>query len=419
MRFPSRLWRAAAGLGVLLAAREARADERLKLDVVVEGRLVTTPTKASFLDGGLGKTRYGHEPRRVEASVSQAVVVGRFEPRVDLSINAQLNAYVSHDFGRRLDVVEAFARYTPAITDAVSLDLKAGLFFPGISLENSEPGWLSPYTSTFSAINSWVGEEVRSLGVEGGPSVLAGETRAQVFGAATRKNDPTGTLLAWRGFALHDRVSGLADRLPLPPLRSFDRPELFPDQPLYVEPMREVDGRWTWSTGLRITNPRYRVRALYQPRTANPGAFDGHQYAWRTGYVAVGVSRSLGPFEVLAQALDGETRMGLLPSGRNAVIAGFRSGFLLGTWASASRRHRTTLRFDTFRVTDRDDFKTQDANAETGSAWTFAYRIQPAPHHAFTLEVVRVDSLRDNRRDLGLDPRAIEISGSLSWRLSF
>ncbi len=391
----------------------------MKLGLVLEGRVATTPPSVSFFEGGLGKTGFGHTPRRIEASLAQAALLGRFEPRTDLALTAQANVDAAHDFGRRVDIVEAFARYTPAVTDTVSLDIKAGLFFPGISLENTEPGWLSPYTTTFSSINSWVGEEVRSLGIEAGPSLLAGETRLSVFGALTTRNDPTGTLLAWRGFALHDRVGGFADRLPLAPLSIFTRAGLFPDQPEYVEPMREVDGRWTWSAGVSVRHPRYRVKALYQPRTANPGAFDGQQYAWRTGYAAIGLARVFGPFEFLVQGLDGETRMGVLPSGRNAVVAGFRAAYGLGTWASPSNRHRTTLRFDAFRVTDRDEFKADDPNRETGSAWTFAYRLEPAKHHAVTLEILRVDSDRENRRDLRLKTRVLEVSGTLSWRITF
>ena len=77
------------------------------------------------------------------------------------------------------------------------------------------------------------------------------------------------------------------------------------------------------------------------------------------------------------------------------------------------------MRFDAFRVTDRDEFKADDPNRETGSAWTFAYRLEPAKHHAVTLEILRVDSDRENRRDLRLKTRVLEVSGTLSWRITF
>lgn len=419
MKRPIALSRAAAGLALLMLPLAAPADDRLKLNVVLEGRLVTTPTSTSFLHAGLGKTRYGHIPRRVEASLAQAALLVRVEPRADLTLSAHANVDADHDFGRRADLVEAFARYAPALGDTVSLEVKAGLFFPNLSLENTDAAWLSPYTTTFSAINSWIGEEVRSLGIEAGPSILAGETRLNAWGALTTRNDPSGSLLAWRGFALHDRVSALGDRLPLPSLPAFAPSGLFPDQPTWVEPMREVDDRWSWSAGLSVRNPRYRVKALYQPATADPGRFDGRQYAWRTGYTALGAARVLGPVEILAQALDGETRMGVLAGGGNPIVAGFRAGYLLATWASSADRHRASVRFDAFRVTDRDPFPIVDANRDRGHAWTFAYRAQPARHHSVTVEILRVTSDRDNRRSLGLPTRATEISGTISWRLMF
>ena len=403
-----------------LLAATSGADDRFTFNLVLDGRVVTTPPSISFLEGGLGKTRYGHAPRVVQARLAQVALLGRLELRPDLTIRVHGNIDAEHNLKRRIDLIEGLIRYNPAIGDTASLDIRAGLFFPSVSLENTDMAWLSPYTTTFSAINSWIGEEVRSLGVEAGPSFRLKEAQLRLFGAATRSNDPNGTLLAWRGFALHDRVSGLGDRLPLPALKSFDRPDLFPDQPPHVQPMREVDRRWTWSSGLSLTHPRYRVKALYQPLTANPAAFDGEQYAWRTGYWAVGAARSLGPVEFLAQGLDGETRMGRVSGGRNAVIARFQAAYLMATWTeSEAARHRLSVRYDAFRVKDRDDFAVEDPNDESGKALTFAYAFAPATHHRITAELIRIDSTRTNRRDLALEPHQVEILGTLSWRVTF
>jgi hypothetical protein len=405
---------------IVFTASTAGAGDRFKFNAVLDGRVVTTPAPTSFLDEGLGKTRYGHEPRAVEAKLAQAALLGLVELRPDLTIRAHVNVDAEHNFNRRVDLVEGVIRYNPAIGDTASLDIRAGVFFPTVSLENTDQAWLSPYTVTFSAINSWIGEEVRSLGAEAGPSFRIKEAQLRLFGALTRGNDPNGTLLAWRGFALHDRVTGFSDRLPLPALKSFDAPNLFPDQPPHVQPMREVDRKWTWSTGLSLTHPKYRIKALYQPQTANPGAFDGEQYAWRTGYWAIGASRSFGPVEILAQGLDGETRMGVVAGGGNAIVAKFQAAYVLASWTeSAEARHRLSLRYDAFRVRDKDAFTVEDPNDESGSAWTFAYAFAPRARHRITAELLRVDSTRTNRRDLGLDPRAVEILGTLSWRVSF
>ncbi len=112
--------------------------------------------------------------------------------------------------------------------------------------------------------------------------------------------------------------------------------------------------------------------------------------------------------------------MGLVPGNRNAVAAAFRSAYLLASWTEPSAgRHRVTARYDVFRVRDRDDFVAEDPNDESGTAWTLAYAFIPAARHRITAEVVRANSTRSNRRDLGLDPRSVETLGTLSWRISF
>ena len=58
---------------------------------------------------------------------------------------------------------------------------------------------------TPSAINSWIGEEVKVVGVEGTAThPLAGGRLSGTFGLFGF-NDTAGTQLAFRGWALHDR----------------------------------------------------------------------------------------------------------------------------------------------------------------------------------------------------------------------
>jgi hypothetical protein len=40
------------------------------------------------------------------------------------------------------------------------------MYFPQPSRENVDPLWSSPYTITLSALNTWIGEEVRLTGLE-------------------------------------------------------------------------------------------------------------------------------------------------------------------------------------------------------------------------------------------------------------
>jgi hypothetical protein len=403
-------------LSVALAAADGAAQDSLELTLVLDGRLVTAPNATSFLDGGLGKTRYGSRPRAVRAEAGQVAGLAAWRATPALDLRVQVNLDAERDLGRRVDLVEAFARFRPGLTEALGLDVKAGLFFPSISVENTDPGWLSPYTTSFSAINSWIAEESRTVGVEGGPVIRVGETRVRPWGSFSKRNDPSGTLLSWRGFAIHDRVSRLGDRLPLAPLRSFDRPDLFPEQARWVEPLREVDGRWTWSAGADVAGPSYRVRAMFQPGTADEARFDGEQYAWRTGFLSLGASVAFGPVELLAQALDGTTRMGRTPRGP-AVDSGFRAAF--GLASLSFHAHRVSIRYDAFEVDDRDAFLNEDANDESGSAWTFAYVVPLHERARVFLEVLRVDSTRTNRSDLRERPRQVETLGTLALRVRF
>ena len=72
-------------------------------------------------------------------------------------------------------LLEGYVSLASAIARALSSrSVKAGAFFPAISLENDDLGWTSPYTLTPSAINSWIGEELRTIGSEG---ILRYDTR--------------------------------------------------------------------------------------------------------------------------------------------------------------------------------------------------------------------------------------------------
>ena len=116
MRRPRRSAPLAFALAILAPAA-AIGDDRFHFNLVAEGRVVTTPVGTSFLDGGLGKTRYGHEPRWVEATLAQAALLARVDLRPDLSVRVHINVDAEHNFKRRVDLIEGLIRYNPAISD--------------------------------------------------------------------------------------------------------------------------------------------------------------------------------------------------------------------------------------------------------------------------------------------------------------
>jgi hypothetical protein len=130
-------------------------------------------------------------------------------------------------FGPAVGLGEAYLLYKPLPMSPLRLQARAGLLYVPVSLEhNATPGeaWIVRNTITPSAINSWIGEEVKVLGVEGRISrsfdVLAIDATLGVFGG----NDTSGTLLALRGWSFSNLVGTENARLPLPPFSDYVEP---------------------------------------------------------------------------------------------------------------------------------------------------------------------------------------------------
>src|SRR5581483_7824216 len=149
-------------LALLVVPQGAHALD-FSLNAYADVRLVAAPKEHSWLNGGLSKFRYGGG---ATARFAEAVAQGDLSVTNDLHIIAVVRAEPEQRSG--IDALEAYATWhTPADGNGVSWSVKAGAFFPTISLENDDLGWTSPYTLTPSAINSWIGEELRTIGGEG------------------------------------------------------------------------------------------------------------------------------------------------------------------------------------------------------------------------------------------------------------
>jgi hypothetical protein len=154
-------------LAMLFAASFAGGAKALEVsdDLVISGygdlRAVATDAPPNWLEGGLGKFRYGGNQKFGTEAVAQA----------DLTLDDGLHAVglfrAEPETRSVVDALEMYLRYAPQSHGDVSWSMKAGAFFPTISLENDDLGWTSPYTLTPSAINSWIGEELRTIGSEG------------------------------------------------------------------------------------------------------------------------------------------------------------------------------------------------------------------------------------------------------------
>lgn len=333
----------------------------------------------------------------------------------------QLTAVADADSERSsvLDLQEAWLGWNPVPSSPWRVRAKAGAFFPLNSLEVAydQVGWNAARTISSSAINSWIAQEVRVLGAEftaqwHGALIGSPHTVTARFGLF-EGNDPAGTEIAWRGWDLSGRVTGLFQQLRLP-----DLPVYQPTGPIWrqtrdVHVFRELDHRPGLYEVLGYSlEGRLDVEAMHYDNRADPLTVKSGQYGWRTRFNHVSVRLRLpSAWELDSQAMRGSTLMG-----PNAVHVGFSSWYLLASHALGAGP--LTLRYDWFHSSDRDILP-QDPNGERGHAWALAYSL-PLPHElTLVTEALRVVSNRAARAQLGADPRQTENSLQLELRWSF
>ncbi|HUR83424.1 MAG TPA: hypothetical protein VM733_21880 [Thermoanaerobaculia bacterium] len=263
------------------------------------------------------------------------------------------------------------------------VQLRAGQFFLPTSRENTDDDWASPYTLGFSSINSWIGEEVRPIGVDLQYRHI--DSRGHTIGGgvtAFRGNDTMGTLLAWRGWSHGDRLSALGETVRLPDLDT-----LSPDGPFGrqrdsgTQPFgSDLDGRIGWSARMRYGPVQYAY-------VDNGGdrALHGDQYSWHTRFHLAGAKLGNDDrFSAAAEWMRGDTHMGI---GQPFVAAGFTSTYLLVSQKLG--RNRFSARYELFSVSERDHSAAEN-NSESGRAWTLTWLYDFSSHLRGAAEFLQV-----------------------------
>jgi hypothetical protein len=388
------------------AARSADWIQPPDWEIDLDARLVSSDGRRSFVNGGLGTLRYDHTESGLRLGRARFALSEALGEVWTLRLDA--SAYGDGD-RNPVDLTEAYLQFRPYPFNGYRFRLRAGAFHAPISLENRAPGWESPYTLSYSAINTWLGEELRTIGAEGQLDWLGTRTghgfdlalTAGVFGW----NDPAGVVIATRGFALDDRQTTLFGRV-----GSSNSSALQP-----IELFHEIDGRAGFYAGVEGRYlDRVVVRALHYDNRANPEAFDSaiQDFAWQTKFNSVGVRAEIANgWVAIAQWLGGETYVE--PDGTYLGWP-FRARFALVS--RQLRNHRLSIRYDSFAV----DSETADSSgAQRGHAWTAAYVFEPDAHWRFTLEWLRVTSDTVNRAlELGAPRVATETQLQLAVRFA-
>lgn len=363
-------------------------------------RVVAVDGEPSWLDGGWGKARFGPDvPRtRLDAQAHAAEAAVAWSPQVSWSLGATVVALAQDGQDKPVDLSEAYLTYRHDPLGSVRLHARAGLFWPPVSHEHSGPAWGVTDTITPSAINSWIGEEVKVGALEGTVSLPAGAGRISLTAAAFGFNDTSGTLLAFRGWALHDQKVTAFSLQPLPPLDAFMQYAQAPR----TRPIIELDHRPGWYARVAWTSKTARVDAFYYDNRGDPEAVNSTlQWGWRTRFGALGATVEHGPVMLTAQAMAGTTVMGFPMAGRIWVDTSFRSAFALAT----ARLGPGTIsaRAETFRTRGRGSVLGEN-EGEDGWATTLAARRPIGDHLALLAEWLHLGSTRDARTRGGLPP---------------
>jgi hypothetical protein len=293
--------------------------------------------------------------------------------------------------------------------------MKLGAFFPPISQENDAVGWTSPWTLSPSAIDSWVGEELRTIGVEARLEHRGKHGSLEGGVALLKWNDPAGELIATRGWAMGDVTSPLGARVRQPDAYA----SVFAPVPVEYKPFVENDDRIGWHADLEWrSNGGIRLRALRYDNRADPETYS-HQagrdvFSWLTRFGSVGAEVPVGPVVLAAQWLGGSTVIEPFPG--LYIESHFRASYLLAAWDRGA--WRPALRYDRFRVRQDPDF-IGDMLEEDGHAWTAALNWRPREWLRVTAEWLRIDSARTQRLLEGLPPRQREDLLQLNLRYQF
>ena len=392
---------------------------RYQFNAGIDVSYINTSGYTSWTEGFVGKLLYDDSNDGLK--ISQAFADVNFQVTDTLKVHAMLAAY-GDNLGSTVDFTQAYVEWRPVPQSENRYRLKIGAFYPHLSLENVASGWTSPYTMSYSAINTWIAEELRTVGAELSvsrrPEMFGGSQTFSLVGAVFVGNDPAGSLLAWKGWSVHNRQSRFADKLPLAPLPLLEPGEAFENQNPYVEPFREIDGRAGYCIGGEWRfNQQLLFRALHYDNRADPTALDDGQYAWATTFEHIGVQVQLPHnWDLLFQWMTGTTVMGPVVNGAHMVDTEFDSKYLLLT--RAFDKHRLSLRYDTFEVTQNDDTD-EDNNSEDGNVWTLSYFYDMSNRISFAAESTIIKTHRCGWEYYDIDETRSEKQVQMSVRLRF
>jgi hypothetical protein len=399
------MFRQLSCLALLLFAWPAAAAD-FSFEGYGDFRLVAPPSTESYLDGGLGKLRYGNDDNVFQPS--DFVGAGRVDITPELMATA--TARVNAQYGPAVDLLEGYVRYLPVSPSAWHWSVKVGAFFPPTSLENDQAGWSSFWTITPSAINSWAGEELRIVGAEGTLEWRRENNDITLVGAVFGWNDAAGAMIADRGWTFDDRVTGLTEHSRLPDLAAFGGAQ----PPVYANLFTEIDNSPGWYLDLSWEPADIGgFEIMRYDNEADPTATRDGQIAWHTRFWDVGFRKQIGRVTLLSQGMSGATT--IEPSPFFHQTTDFKSAYALAgydmdTWWAAAR-------VDVFQTRTQASFPS--SLNEDGHAYTLSLSWLPQKWLRFTGELLSIDDTRQERVAAGEAAHQVETQFQFLTRVYF
>ena len=408
----------------LLCATTLHGEE-YQLQGILDMRVTSTDSQdKSYLAGGQGK--FGLSDGG-QFSIAQAGAELAIKWDSGLSAHGVVNGYLDNE-DSAIGFTEAYLKYkTLPNVSGYRLQVKGGIFYPEISLENNAYAWASKDTLNTSTLNTWIGEEIRVLGSEVKVTRL-GRMNNDPFdlsfsATAFIQNDPAGALLAWHGWTTSSRQTLWAESREFPWFPAREPGGKLAGQADKSEPFLELDH----NAGYHLRG-EWKLRGKgelsigYYNNKATPYKVVDGQYGWQTRFYHVGTRWLLAKnLTLTAQYLLGDTLM-QSPLKENIVSNDYANGFVSVTYnwqaLSGNKKHKSTVRVEDFSVTD-NDYTWGDNNNEEGQAFTFNYSYRLSKHWFLSTEFNLIDSHRPARYYTNHDVDLIERQLQLAARYFF
>ena len=353
-------------------------------------------SETSFLNKGTGLFRY--DDGNDEPQLAQALIAFKSEIINSLTVEGVLNH--TRDPENFTNFSQLNVRYRPLWSHQYRWQFRAGMFYPQFGFENPGLGWTSPFNYTNSAISSWIGEELRTIGAEV-KLTLPGKAHKSshtwsFIGSVYKSNDTVGSILSWRGWALHDKQTLFNQVVPFADYPVLSLPDFIPHQASWVEPFREIDGRWGMYAGIHWDyKRRSQFRYYYYNNRADENTLGRNgQYAWQTLFHNLSwqylFNRNL---RFVAHYMAGNTSMGPYK-----VNVDFNSWYTLLSYKKG--KYRFSGRYEQFRTGDKDLYP-QDDNRSNGIGFTTSWRYDWQDWLQIGLEYSFTNRFQPNRAQWG------------------